>query len=55
MKTNAQKVSIPRADRCGCFGNWITGKKYAVYVAATAEFAGASSISPSWTRKHADL
>jgi hypothetical protein len=24
--TSAQKMSIPRDDRCGCFGNWITEK-----------------------------
>src|SRR5260370_530421 len=43
-KTNAQKISIPRDDRCGCFGNWITNKKYAIYLSATAEFVRASSI-----------
>src|SRR6266404_5478989 len=38
-KTNAQKISIPRDDRCGCFGNWSTDKKYAIYFAAIAKFA----------------
>jgi hypothetical protein len=41
MKTNAQKISIPRDDRCGRWGNWITPKKYAFYLGATAEFIAA--------------
>jgi hypothetical protein len=47
MKTNAQKTSIPREDLCGRWGNWITLKKYAFYLGATAEFAGENSISPA--------
>jgi hypothetical protein len=46
MKTKAQKINIPREDLCGRWGNWITPKKYAFYLGATAEFAGEIRFLP---------
>jgi hypothetical protein len=46
MKTIAQKISMPRDERCGRLGSSIIGKNTPVSDGATGEFA-ASAISPS--------
>jgi hypothetical protein len=46
-KTKAQKINIPRDDFLGRSGNAIMLEKYAIYFAATAEFAG---LNHEWTR-----